>query len=98
MAAQQYTGTHQNINRPTKKTENLEVYADLTGCMINGATIPQDILTVSGVGSNPDLVLIDRREKMITVMELTSPLESNIDVVPFEIGSRFFCQEGTRIT
>ena len=61
------------------------MYADLPGCMINGATVPQDILTVSGVGSKPDLVLIIRREKMISVMELTSPLESNIDAVPFEM-------------
>ena len=68
---------HPGKNKPLP--EHLEVYADLPGCTINGATIPQDILTASGEGSKPDLVLINRREKIITVMELTSPLEHNID-------------------
>ena len=61
------------------KPDHLEIFSDLPGCSINGTTIPQDILTVSGVGSKPDLVLLNRTEKKITVMELTSPLERNID-------------------
>jgi hypothetical protein len=61
------------------KPEHLEVFSDLPGCSINGATIPQDILVVSGQGSKPDLVLLNRKEKKITVLELTSPLEHNIE-------------------
>jgi hypothetical protein len=61
------------------KPEHLEVFTDLPGCSINGATIPQDILVVSGQGSKPDLVLLNRKEKKITVLELTSPLEHNIE-------------------
>jgi hypothetical protein len=61
------------------KPDHLEVFADLPGCDINGATIPQDILTVSGEGSCPDLVLVNRRDKKIVIMELTSPLEANIE-------------------
>ena len=61
------------------KLDNLEIYSDLPGCNINGATIPQDILTVSGEGSKPDMVLLNRNEKKITILELTSPLEANIE-------------------
>ena len=61
------------------KPDNLEIYSDLPGCNINGATIPQDILTVSGEGSKPDMVLLNRNEKKITILELTSPLEANIE-------------------
>ena len=42
-------------------------------------TIPQDILDVSGEGSKPDLVLIDRINKKIALLELTCPLQSNIN-------------------
>ena len=34
---------------------------------------------MSGEGSKPDLVLLNRAEKTITIMELTSPLEVNIE-------------------
>ena len=61
------------------KPDNLEIYSDLPGYNINGATIPQDILTVSGEGSKPDMVLINRLENKITVLELTSPLEANVE-------------------
>ena len=33
---------------------------------------------MSGEGSCPDLVLVNRRDKKIVIMELTSPLEANI--------------------
>ena len=59
--------------------DNLEIYSDLPDYSINGSTIPQDILTVSGSGSKPDLVIINRRDRKIVIMELTSPLEGNIE-------------------
>ena len=61
------------------KPDNLEIYSDLPDYCINGSTIPQDILTVSGSGSKPDLVIINRRDRKIVIMELTSPLEGNIE-------------------
>ena len=71
------------------KPEHLEVYADVPGCTINGATIPQDILIVSGEGSKPDLVLINRRETI--VCELCCLFNYNKRVfnkkVPLTVGS-----------
>ena len=61
------------------KADHLGIFSDLPGCSINRATIPQDILTVSGEGSKPDIVLLNRTKMKITVMELTSPLKRNID-------------------
>ena len=71
--------SHVRTSIMQNKPDHLEVFADLPGCDINGATIPQDILTVSGEGSCPDLVLVNRRDKKIVIMELTSPLEANIE-------------------
>ena len=61
------------------KPDHLDIYSDLPDYCINGTTIPQDILTVSGRGSKPDLVIINRKDRKITAMELTSPLECNIE-------------------
>ena len=46
--------------------------------MINNAVIPCDILTCSGYGSKPDLVIISRKTKQIALLELTCPLERNL--------------------
>ena len=55
-------------------TKQTEVFADLEGHQINGATIPADIVISAGKGSKPDLVLINRERKEVALMELTCPL------------------------
>ena len=69
----------QHLTKEVKKlaTEDTQVYSDLPGHMINCTTIPADILVTSGEGSKPDLVLINRRERRIALLELTCPLENN---------------------
>ena len=59
-------------------SEDIELYSDLPGKMINNAVIPCDILTCSGYGSKPDLVIISRQSKQIALLELTCPLERNL--------------------
>ena len=51
------------------------MYADISGLDINGGTIPPDVLVT---GSRPDLVLLDRGEKKIFLMELSCSFERNI--------------------
>jgi hypothetical protein len=58
--------------------ENIEIYSDLPGKMVNNAVIPSDILTCSGSGSKPDLVIISRQTNQIALLELTCPLERNL--------------------
>ena len=60
-------------------TESTEIYSDLPGQGINGTTIPQDILVANGQGSKPDLTIIDRKNMKIALLELTCPLERNIE-------------------
>ena len=55
-------------------TNQTEVFADLPSRKVNGTTIPADILVTSGEGSRPDLVLINRSNKEIALMELTCSL------------------------
>jgi hypothetical protein len=80
-----FTWRHDSVLRHTLSTlkslatEGTEIYADLEGHMINGSTIPADILVSSGVGSKPDIVVINRKEKKIALLELTCPLERNIE-------------------
>ena len=50
------------------KPYNLEVYADIPCLDLNGCTIPPNILVTR---SRPDLVLINRSEKTVHVLELT---------------------------
>ncbi len=52
------------------------MYADLDGYLINGGTIPQDIIATI---DRPDIVLVDRAGREITIGELTVPFERNID-------------------
>ena len=51
-----------------------EVYSDIPGWQINGGTIPADILVSNGKGSKPDLVIVDRSNKKIAMLELTCSL------------------------
>ena len=58
------------------KSESLEMYADLPDLWLNGGTVPPDILVTS---LRPDLVIINREEKKIELMDLTCSFEKNID-------------------
>ena len=70
---QHITKTIKNLSTP-----NTDVYADLDGWRTNAGTIPVDILVSSGKGSRPDLVLINRSERRITLLELTCSLPHNV--------------------
>ena len=54
----------------------MEIYADLPGHNINGGTIPQDIIQTA---LRPDLILIERKEQRIQILELTCSFETNIE-------------------
>ena len=82
---QRFTWRHdsvlQHLTKEIKKLakNNLEVFSDIPGHTLNGATIPADIFVAIGKGSRPDLVIVNRKEKKIALMELTCPLEQNVD-------------------
>ena len=50
------------------KPNDLEIYADLENCRINGGTVPPNIALTT---SRPDLVLVDTKTKKVTLIELT---------------------------
>jgi hypothetical protein len=56
--------------------ENLELFADLPNFWLNGGTIPPDILPT---GLRPDLVIINRIERKIDLLELTCSYETNLE-------------------
>ena len=58
------------------KPDNCEILADLPGMDQNGSTIPPDILLTT---SRPDLVILNREDKKIFLLELTCSFESNVD-------------------
>ena len=60
-------------------THTTEVFADIPGFRINGGTIPADILVSVGEGSKPDLVIVDRISKKVTLLELTCSLPGSSD-------------------
>ena len=53
----------------------MNVYADLDGWRINGGTVPSDLVAT---GQMPDIVLLDKKKKMIVLLELTVPFDSSI--------------------
>ena len=60
-----------------KNTNNsLEILADLPTLWLNGGTIPPDILATN---FRPDIVLINRNQRQIELLELTCSFEKNID-------------------
>ena len=61
--------------------EEVEMYSDLKGHMINNSVIPQNILVTSGLCSKPDLILISRKTMKIALCELMSPVERNLEKV-----------------
>ena len=56
------------------KSDNITIYADFPGHQLDGGTIPPDIITTS---QRPDIVLIDRYQKQITLFELMCSFERN---------------------
>ena len=54
----------------------MEVYSDISGLDINGGTIPPDIVVTQ---LRPDLVIINRQEKIISLLELTCSFEKNAE-------------------
>ena len=63
-----YLATELNKRKP----ENTILYIDIPGHKINGGTIPADILTTL---ERPDIVILNRQEKKITLFELTVSFE-----------------------
>ena len=63
----------------SQTTSSTQIFADIPGHQINGITIPADILVSGGPGSKPDLVLSNRGEKKIALMELTCCLQRNTE-------------------
>ena len=47
----------------------INIYADLPGYTLNGMVIPADVLVTSGEGSKPDLVIINRNEKIMNTRD-----------------------------
>ena len=62
-------------------TPNTEVFSDIDGHQVNGGTIPADVLGTGGKCSKPDLVIVNRTEKKIALMELTCSHLSPADEV-----------------
>ena len=77
-----YTWRHNSVLYHLAKTilnekpEALEILADLPELNLNGGTIPPDILTTQ---LKPDLVILNRSEKTIFLLELTCSFETNIE-------------------
>jgi hypothetical protein len=60
-------------------TSSTEVFADIPNFQVNGTTIPADVIVSAGEGSKPDLVILDREQKIIALLELTCSLASSAD-------------------
>ncbi len=65
-----------NTLKDQPQRPGVEMYADLDGFLINGGTIPQDIIATT---DRPDIVLVDRASREVTIGELTVPFERNIN-------------------
>ena len=59
------------------KADTMSVYADLEGWKINGGTVPGDLVAT---GQVPDIVLLDRKQKKIVLLELTCPFDSSASI------------------
>ena len=58
-------------------SHDTQVFADIPGSLVNGTTIPADILVSTGEGSKPDLVIVNRVKKEISLLKLTCSLPQN---------------------
>ena len=65
---------------------HLAMFTDIPGKSINGGTIPADIITT---GQRPDIVLINRKEKKIALLELTVSFEKNAEKAHLRKASRY---------
>ena len=68
------------------KPSNLEVFSDISGFDINGGTIPPDVLVTQ---ARPDLVLLNRHEKSICLLELTCSFERNSEAANIRKSLRY---------
>ena len=68
--------SHLTLQIKSVKPDNITVYADIEDHKMNGGSIPPDILVTK---SRPDLVIINRVEKSIELLELTVSYEKNIE-------------------
>ena len=68
------------------KENNITIYADLPGHQVNGGSIPADILTTA---QRPDIVVIDRFKKHITLFELSVSFEKNSELANLRKVSRY---------
>ena len=67
-------------------TAKYTVYADLPGHTVGGGTIPAEICITT---QKPDIVIIDEKQKIINLFELTVPLPRNIEVRHTEKSDRY---------
>ena len=68
------------------KEENITIYADLPDYQINGGSIPADIQTTA---QRPDIVVINRIKKHITLFELSVSFEKNSESANLRKISRY---------
>mgnify|MGYP007025700188 CR=1 FL=1 len=57
------------------KDDSMTIYADLEGWKVNGGTVPPDLVAT---GQVPDIVLLDRKKKLIVLLELTVVFDSSL--------------------
>ena len=74
----------QEINKV--KPSKVTFYTDLPEQSCNGGTIPADIIQTS---QRPDIVLLNREDKSIILMELTVSFEKNIESANLRKTSRY---------
>ena len=68
------------------KPSEVTIYTDIPEHLCNGGTITADIIQTL---QRPDIVLINREEKSITLMELTVSFEKNIESAHLKKTSRY---------
>ena len=68
------------------KPADVTIHADLPGHQINGGSIPADILTTS---QRPDIVIINRSQKSISLFELSVSFEKNAEAANLKKIARY---------
>ena len=71
-----YSTFIKHSRKTTSNKSDVEVYSDISGLDINGGTIPPDILATQ---LRPDLVILNRQDKIISLLELTCSFEHNAE-------------------
>ena len=59
-------------------TGGTEVLSDLPNFQINGTTIPSDVMVSTGAGSKPDMVILNREQRTVALLELTCSLPESV--------------------